>query len=193
MKLILGSSSKPRAELLHEWGFGDFEIVKPDINEKSVRDDDPENLVVMIAEAKADAVMPHVSDDSFVITSDSIAVVGGEIREKPDSKEEAYRWIRELSSGVPLDQVTSVSITRAKDSKRLSAASRGTVVFDPLPDDGIAQFVESGDVFHFAGAYVIEDEPFFSHIQRIEGEYETIVGLPKKLTLAFLKELGYSH
>ena len=60
MKIILGSASPRRAQILKEMGY-EFEVVKPDIDEKAVRDDDPQRLVLALANAKADAVLEQMS------------------------------------------------------------------------------------------------------------------------------------
>jgi len=190
MKLILGSSSAPRKKLLQEWGFA-FEVNAPDVDEKSIRHEDPHELVKLIAEAKAEEVAQRSESDAIIIASDSVTVVGGEIREKPESAEQAYAWIEEMASGVPVRQVTSVAVLRNSDKEIRVDTAEGTVTFNQLQKEAIDQFVESGDVFNFAGAYAIEHKPFEGHVASIEGEYETIVGLPKQLTLSFLKELGY--
>ena len=190
MKLILGSQSKPRQRVLKKMGY-DFEVVVPDIDEKAIRNPDPKKLVIKVANAKADDIIKKVSKEVIVITGDSVTVVNREIREKPETKEQAYTWLKEISQGVRLTQVSSVVVTNTKTNKRVHEAQEASVIFKDLPEQEVKEFVESGDVFNFAGAYAIEFDPFKSSIKELKGEMETIIGLPKELTKKLLKEIEY--
>ncbi|PIR56986.1 MAG: septum formation inhibitor Maf, partial [Parcubacteria group bacterium CG10_big_fil_rev_8_21_14_0_10_41_35] len=117
MKIILGSQSKQRQQILKDMGY-DFEIISPDVDEKSVRDKDPRQLVLKVARLKSDAVAKKADDDSIIIASDSIVLVNGEIREKAKDKEQAYKWLEELSNGVSQTVVTSLVITNTKTGQR---------------------------------------------------------------------------
>jgi septum formation protein len=190
MKLILGSQSKSRKSLLTKMGY-DFEIIVPGIDEKAIRDPDPKKLTIKIANKKADEVIKHTGNDSVVITSDSVVVVNGEIAEKPVSKQEAYSRLTVLSKGIAQTLVSAVVVVNTKTGQRFDGVSKATVIFNPIPEDNIKKFVESGDTFNHAGSFAVE-HPFFSpRIKEIKGEMETIVGLPKKLTEKLLKQSGY--
>ena len=67
MKLILGSSSQPRQQALKDMGY-EFEIIKPEIDEQSIRDQDPRQLVLKLAHAKADDVIKRVKGGAIIIT-----------------------------------------------------------------------------------------------------------------------------
>ena len=188
MKIILGSSSKPRQEILKNLGY-EFEIVKPEVDEKAIRCEDPKELVLKIANAKADDVINKVSGDAIVIASDSITIVNGEIREKPQDKKQAYEWIREISKGVPQTQISSVVVVNTKTGKRLEGVDEASAIFNPIPERDAKEFVESGTVFNHAGAYAIQNPNFKPYIKNINGEMETIMGLPKKLTVQFIDNM----
>ncbi|WVZ26672.1 hypothetical protein V8G54_005216 [Vigna mungo] len=111
-KIILGSSSKARREILSEMGY-EFTIMTADIDEKSIRREKPEDLVMALAEAKADAIVQRLptgggleEDDSttLLITADTVVVYRGIIREKPTSEKEA----REFIKGLQLDRFTTL-------------------------------------------------------------------------------------
>ncbi|XP_059623656.1 uncharacterized protein LOC132266702 isoform X3 [Cornus florida] len=106
-KVILGSSSMARREILSEMGY-EFTIMTADIDEKSIRKEKPEELVMVLAEAKADAILSrlqttgHLEEDAYstlLITADTVVVYEGIIREKPSSKEEARQFIKGYSGG----------------------------------------------------------------------------------------------
>ncbi|XP_050267472.1 uncharacterized protein LOC126712252 [Quercus robur] len=95
-KIILGSSSIPCQKILAEMGY-EFTIMFADIDEKCIRKEKPEDLVMALAEAKAEAILQRLPIGEYVkdvkptllITCDQVVVYEGVIREKPSSKEEA--------------------------------------------------------------------------------------------------------
>ncbi|MBI2409924.1 Maf family protein [Candidatus Kaiserbacteria bacterium] len=100
MKIILGSSSKYRKRVLEENGYK-FGIMIPDIDEKKIRTEDPYELPLMIAEAKAAALIPKIPDPALLITSDQIVVCDRQVYEKPQTEEEARSFLQKYSSGYP--------------------------------------------------------------------------------------------
>uniref|UniRef100_A0A804MV57 Maf-like protein CV_0124 n=1 Tax=Zea mays TaxID=4577 RepID=A0A804MV57_MAIZE len=103
-KLILGSSSVARKHILEEMGL-EFQVMTADIDEKSIRRENPDDLVMVLAEAKADAIMSRLNIDDYqkegsqptlLITSDIVVVHEGIIREKPTTKEEARQFLKGL-------------------------------------------------------------------------------------------------
>ncbi|XP_024038924.1 maf-like protein DDB_G0281937 isoform X6 [Citrus clementina] len=106
VKIILGSSSMPRRKILAEMGY-EFSVMAADIDEKSIRKEKPEDLVMAIAEAKADAIISKLQitdsqlgnvEQTILIVADTVVVYEGVIREKPSSREEARRFIKDPSS-----------------------------------------------------------------------------------------------
>ena len=188
MKIILGSSSPQRQKILKDLGY-EFEVIKPELDESSVRDADPRELVLKLGRAKADDVIRRITEEALVITGDSITVVNGEIREKPKDKEQAYEWIEEMAQGVPQVQVSSVVITNSRTGERKEGVAETSVVFGAMSRDEAKEFVESGIVFSHSGGYAIQKEPFWSHVKAIDGELETIIGMPKTMLLDFLTKI----
>lgn len=189
MKIILGSSSVPRQKILNDLGY-EFTVVKPEINESMIRDPDPKKLVLKLAHAKADDILKKVHEDALIVTGDSVTVVNDEIREKPKDKEQAYQWIEEMSQGVPQTLVSALAVTNTATGKRLTGVDEGTVIFSEIPEDVIRDFVEGGEAFNHAGAFAIQNPIFYNRIKEIQGEFETIAGLPKTLVQKFIKELS---
>ncbi|KAF0910371.1 hypothetical protein E2562_001543 [Oryza meyeriana var. granulata] len=104
-KIVLGSSSPARREILADMGY-EFTVMSPDIDERAIRREKPEELVKALAEAKAEAIkMKLHGDDSararpqptILITSDQVMVSKGMIRERPKSQEEAREFIKGIS------------------------------------------------------------------------------------------------
>ncbi|KAM0876170.1 hypothetical protein ACQ4PT_036338 [Festuca glaucescens] len=108
LRLILGSSSASRRQILSEMGY-QFTLLSADIDEKEIRMEKPEELVVALAHAKADAIlekmtkngmMQEIADSqetTLLITADQVVVHDGVIREKPTTPEEARKFIQGLS------------------------------------------------------------------------------------------------
>ncbi|XP_038983519.1 7-methyl-GTP pyrophosphatase-like isoform X1 [Phoenix dactylifera] len=103
-KVILGSSSASRRRILAEMGYK-FTVMGADIDEKEIRREKPEELVMALAEAKADAIVTRLrsngfkedhTDPTLLITADQVVVHGGMIREKPSGAEEAREFIKGL-------------------------------------------------------------------------------------------------
>lgn len=188
MKIILGSSSVPRQQVLKDLGY-EFEVVKPDLDEKTIRRDNPRDLVLALANAKADNVINKIKEDAIVITADSIVLVGDEIREKPTSKEEAYNFLQEVSDGVPQTLVSALAVVNTATGKRLAGVDEGTVIFAAIPKEDIKEFVESGQTFNHAAGFAIQNPIFYNHIKEIKGEFETIAGISKSLVQKFLKDI----
>lgn len=185
MKIILGSASARRKKILKEMGY-DFDVVSADINEKAIRDDDPEKLTLALANAKADVLISKVQNNSLLITSDLVVVFRGKIVEKPQSKEEAYGVLNAYNHE-PVETVCAVVVTNTKTGKRISGVDRSTVYFNPIPQENIKEFVESGKVFEHAGAFAAENSLFSPYVKKIEGSLESIMGLPKELTYKLIQ------
>ncbi|XP_072151704.1 uncharacterized protein [Setaria viridis] len=134
-KLILGSSSVARKHILEEMGL-EFQVMTADIDEKSIRREDPDDLVMVLAEAKADAIMSRLNiadyqkednQPTLLITSDIVVVHEGIIREKPTTKEEARQFLKGYSGG-HVSTVGSVVVTNLTTGKRLGSLDKAEVV-----------------------------------------------------------------
>uniref|UniRef100_A0A804MV55 Maf-like protein CV_0124 n=1 Tax=Zea mays TaxID=4577 RepID=A0A804MV55_MAIZE len=135
-KLILGSSSVARKHILEEMGL-EFQVMTADIDEKSIRRENPDDLVMVLAEAKADAIMSRLNIDDYqkegsqptlLITSDIVVVHEGIIREKPTTKEEARQFLKGYSGG-HVSTVGSVVVTNLTTGKRLGSLDKAEAIF----------------------------------------------------------------
>ena len=186
MKIILGSASKGRREVLERMGY-DFEIMTAGIDEKAIRDTDPKKLTLRLAHAKADALLSKIFEPALLITSDQVVYWNGNIHEKPESPERARENLKNYVAH-PVETVTAVVVTNTLTKQRLEGIDVAKVVFSPIPDDVIQKTIDEGDVFTRAGGFNIEDPLLQGFIQKIEGEKESIIGLPKTLTEALLQK-----
>jgi septum formation protein len=180
MNLILGSRSEGRKEVLRRMGCR-FKTMAADIDEKSIRDDNPEKLTLLLAHAKADALLPCVAGDAILITSDQVVVCGGIILEKPESKDEARRHLQGYAL-FPAVTITAVVVTNTETKKRSEGVNVAKVVFRPIPSVVIEQLIQCGTILQNAGAFSIEDPLLKGYIVAIEGEPESVMGMPKEMT-----------
>uniref|UniRef100_A0A0R0KST9 Maf-like protein n=1 Tax=Glycine max TaxID=3847 RepID=A0A0R0KST9_SOYBN len=143
-KIILGSSSKARREILAEMGY-EFAIMTADIDEKGIRREKPEDLVMALAEAKADAIVQRLpvggpleedASTTLLITADTVVVYRGVIREKPTSEKEAHEFIKGYS-GSHAAVVGSIVVTNLATGKRCGGWDSAEVYFLEIPDEVI--------------------------------------------------------
>ena len=189
MKIILGSASPRRTQILKEMGY-EFEVVKPDIDEKALRDDDPQRLVLALANAKADAVLEQIRNEpALIITSDQVVSFENQILEKPDSLQNA-RSVLKSYGGNPVHTVTSSVVTNSATGERFAGVDVTTIHFKPFSEELLDSIINdvSVDILNRAGSFAIEHPKFAASTIRVDGELESIMGLPKALTQRLLNQ-----
>ncbi|EFA79291.1 maf family protein [Heterostelium album PN500] len=185
-KIILGSSSVWRKKVLSDHiGIKDFTVMSPDIDEKAIRDTDARKLTMMITQAKTDALLDKVLEPSILICSDQVIVCNNKIREKPVSEEECREYLKSYEK-YPAECIVSVVVVNTKTGKRLAQTEVAVVHFKPLPDELIEKLIEIGDVMYCAGGFTIEH--MTEYVERIDGEMETVMGLPKTMTIDMIRQ-----
>ncbi|KAG4931715.1 hypothetical protein AAZX31_17G237500 [Glycine max] len=194
-KIILGSSSVARRKILSEMGYL-FTIMTADIDEKSIRKETPEDLVMALAEAKANAIISklqtttnqqRVDEPTILIAADTVVVYEGVIREKPTSKEEARQFLKDYS-GRHAATVGSVLVTNLKTGLRKGDSDRVEIYFNEIPDEIIEKLVDEGITLNVAGGLIIEHPLVLPFVKEVVGTTDSVMGLPKALTEKLLKE-----
>lgn len=183
-RLLLVSASPRRRALLAEAGVP-FEVRAVAIDETPHFGEEPAHLAERLAREKA-AAIPEVN--AWTIAADTVVALDGEVFGKPTTPEEATRMLRRLR-GRWHDVLTAVAVRRP-DGTIVSAVERTRVLMRHYNDDEIAAYIASGDPFDKAGAYAIQ-HPGFHPAERIEGRYDTVVGLPVPTTLRLLNDAGW--
>lgn len=181
MKIILGSASKGRQAVLKNAGYR-FEIMHADIDEKKIHHPDPEKLALAVANAKADALVKKISGPAILITADQVVACNNKIYEKPISAEMAREYMRSYAEN-PAVTITAIVVVNTKTGKRAEGTDSATVYFNPIPEYVIDQLIEQGEIFYCAGGFKIEDEQgnLNPYIKRVEGDVNSVTGLPLKL------------
>jgi len=188
LPIILGSSSIHRKRILDSLGIK-FTTLSPDIDEKAIRDPDPSILTRKIARAKADALLAKIDYPAILITSDQVILHNGVIREKPEDEEECREYLRSYRKN-PATCYSSVCVCaapRTNDTVFLEGTGVAVQHFKYLPDDFIEKLIKQGDVLSCAGGFAIE--LMEGYLDKTEGEMETVIGMPKSITLDFVHQL----
>ena len=178
MRIILASQSPRRKKILNQLGLN-FEVIPSSIVESST-ETDPTKLVVELAELKAmDIAMSHA--DSLIIGSDTIVVKGNNILGKPKDKNEASKMLNSLSgiqhyvyTGVALLQ-TDINLNIIKTIKFFVETK---VYFSNIDQNEIDAYIESGSPMDKAGSYGIQDDWGATFVEKIDGDFYNVVGLP---------------
>ena len=173
--MILASQSPRRIELMREAGF-DVDVMPADIDETARAGESPFELVERLARAKAQTVAAtDAAAGETVVAADTIVTLNGEILGKPADEADARRMLRELS-GRTHQVATGVCIVC--DGKAESFVDVTDVTFFKLADEEIEAYVASGETMDKAGAYGIQGIGGRMLVERINGDFYTVVGLP---------------
>ena len=171
--VILASKSPRRQELLKLMGI-DFRIVLKEVDESYPEGLSPAEIALYISEQKAKAFDETISNE-IVITADTIVSINGKILGKPDSEEHAFEILSTLS-GEKHEVITAVSLL--KDHQLKSFYEISEVYFNKLNPEQIRHYISVGQPMDKAGAYGIQEWIGLIGIDKINGSYTNVVGLP---------------
>jgi septum formation protein len=188
MRLILASASPRRAELLNSAGFT-FAVVPADVDEVPLRGEAPESYTLRVARDKARQTADRFrADPAVVIAADTEVVAHGRIFGKPADEADAARMLR-LLSGITHDVLTGVVINAG--AREVAEVVTTRVQFAQLSENEIEWYVRTGEPTGKAGAYAIQG--FGARfIERIEGSWSNVVGLPVATVYRLLREVQWT-
>ncbi|WP_306131034.1 nucleoside triphosphate pyrophosphatase [Roseovarius sp. MMSF_3350] len=184
-KLILGSGSPRRRDLLAQIGVVADDVRPPDIDEPPEKAELPRPYCVRMAREKALAV--EAGADDIVLSADTTVALGRRILGKPEDADEADAFLRKMS-GRRHKVITAVAVRRGARIWERDVVS--DVKMKRLDDDEIAFYLGTGDWRGKAGGYGIQG-PAGAFIPWIQGSFTAIVGLPLKETAGLLLAAGY--
>lgn len=206
MRLILGSESPFRKQLLEDAGY-EFITLPANIDEKAIRDDDPEELVTKLGLAKMDAVIEKLGNDTadtVVITSDQVVVrvIDREILEKPldfsgqPDKTAAALMLMSYANS-PVQTVTSLVVKNLQLPAPMVRVDHCTIYLSRFSDDEIKQMVQDPRIYQACGALPygvpnsIAADIIGQHITKMDGDESSFIGLPIPLLFTLLAAVGY--
>lgn len=184
-KIILGSGSPRRKELL---GGLDIEFTVDTRNtfDEVYSPETPHELIPeVLSQGKSHGFHRELEEGEILMTSDTLVLCEGHVMGKPHSREEAVDMLR-LLSGRSHKVITAVTV---RDNTRMKTVSDTALVhFKSLSDNEIEYYIDNYRPFDKAGAYGIQEWIGYIGIDRIEGSYFTIMGLPVHLAYELLNE-----
>lgn len=183
-QIILASKSPRRQELLKLMDI-DFRVVLKEVDESYPDGLTPAEIAVYIASKKAEAFDEEVNDE-IVLTADTIVAIDSLILGKPESREHAIEMLQRLSGKVH-EVYTGVCLFYKGQYNKFY--DRSEVFFRQLTDEEIISYVDEYEPYDKAGSYGIQQRIGLIGIERINGSYTNVVGLPTEKVYQQLKKL----
>jgi septum formation protein len=184
--LILASASPRRREIIGRLGLP-FLVDASSVDETPYEGEPAGDLAVRLALAKAREVAAR-HDAGLVIGADTVVVRNGHLFGKPRDADEALEMLQALRGG-PHTVITGVAVVRIQDGATRTAAVPATVYMRPYTDQDAMAYVATGEPMDKAGAYGAQGHGR-DLIDRVDGPFLTVVGLPLDELLPLLRELG---
>lgn len=186
MGYVLASRSPRRAALLKMIGITDFLVIPDENSEEAAPGLSPPQTVCGIAQQKAKNVSLFCGADDIIIAADTLVYLDGRPLGKPDSPECAAAMLRELS-GRRHSVYTGVALIGG--AVCLTDAEMTDVYFRDILDSEISAYVETGEPMDKAGAYGAQGRAAV-FVERIEGDFFNVMGLPLCRLSIMLRKLG---
>lgn len=185
-RIVLASKSPRRRQLLEQIGL-EFEIRESEYEEDMAAMADPVELVKFLALNKAKAVAQHYSD-AIVIGADTFVIFDNQFIGKPKDKDDARRMLR-LLSGQTNNIITGFAVIDTATGRVVNGFDRADVTIRELTDEDIENYIETGEPLDKAGAFGIQGVGAVI-VEKVDGDYHNIMGLPLSKIYAILKEFG---
>lgn len=174
-KIILASKSPRRAKLLKQINLS-FKAISAEIDEKIKKNEKPVDAVKRLSAEKLDAVAAKVKE-GIIITADTIVVLDNKIIGKPKDEKDAGKILKRLSGRTHF-VYTGFSIYNLYNGKRITSYEKTAVTFRELNITEIRDYIKTGSPMDKAGAYGIQDDFGAVFVEKINGCYYNVVGLP---------------
>ncbi|MBL7888471.1 MAG: septum formation protein Maf [Bacteroidia bacterium] len=173
-KLILASKSPRRQFLLKELGL-DFEVRTKEVDESFPETLKAQDIPLYLCQKKADAFDEELNDNTIVITADTIVWVEGQVLNKPENYDDAVRMLQ-LLSGKMHEVYTGVCLKSKHKNKSFYALTK--VYFKKLSRQEIDYYINNYHPYDKAGSYGAQEWIGYIAVEKIEGSYFNVMGLP---------------
>lgn len=174
-QVILASKSPRRQYLLKELGIDFKTVVNNNIDEVFSLDLKGADIALHLAKVKADACEQHIRENVLLITADTIVWLEDKVMNKPENFYEAFEMLKDLS-GKKHQVITGVCIRSEEKTVLFDEVTE--VYFKELSEDEIKYYINAFKPYDKAGAYGIQEWIGYIGINRIEGSYFNVMGLP---------------
>lgn len=187
MKVILASQSPRRAALL-DLAKIDFEVMPSRYEEKMKSGMNIEEQAKELAYGKALDVFENTQGDRTIIGADTIVVKNNKVYGKPKDRSDAIRMLRELQGDYHIVYTSlSILIEYHEEYKEYKELCKNIIQVAPMTDAEIIEYVDTETPYDKAGAYAIQS-CFSKYIEKIDGNYMSVIGLPIDKVYKILKE-----
>ena len=173
-ELLLASKSPRRQYLLKELGL-DFEVRTKEVDESFPDNLKAQEIPLYLCEKKANAFDEELKDNTIVITADTIVWINGQVLNKPENFDDAVRMLK-LLSGKMHEVYTGVCLKSKHKTKSFYALTK--VYFKTLTQQEIEFYIKNYNPYDKAGAYGAQEWIGYIAIEKIEGTYFNVMGLP---------------
>jgi septum formation protein len=186
LKILLGSKSPRRQQLLRDMGF-DYTLIQQDTEESYPADLDVEEIAPYLARLKANSISGILREkNEIILTCDTTVICEGKSYEKPIDRDDAIRILSALS-GKTHYVMTAVSLRGI--NVEIEFTEKTFVSLMPMSIEEIIYYIDHYQPFDKAGAYAIQEWIGLNKISKIEGSYSNVVGLPTHRLYVELKKL----
>lgn len=188
MNIVLASGSPRRRELLSMVGLSGFVVIPDDTAEDVPEGLSPEQAVCYIALQKAKNVSRSCGAEDVIIAADTLVYLDGKPFGKPETPENAAEMLRALSGN---RHTVYTGIALLKGGCCVTSTETTDVYFRVIPDQEILAYVSSGEPMDKAGAYAAQGRGAV-FVERIEGDFFNVMGLPLCRLFVMLRDFGVS-
>lgn len=182
--IILASQSPRRQQLLKEI-IDDFSVEIREVDEIYPEHLHDEEIAIYLSKLKSDAFELERPSENLIITADTIVCIDGEVLGKPKGQIDAFNMLKRLN-GRTHSVITGVTIKTLH--KTVSFSDTTNVTFHQLSDEELHYYVDKCHPFDKAGSYGIQEWFGYVGIQKMEGEFYNVMGLPLHLLYRELKK-----
>ena len=184
-KLILASQSPRRQELLKALEVN-FEVRLKPVDESYPDGMQPSEITEYIARKKAAAFHSELKDDEILITGDTLVFKETKALGKPKNAQEATQMLQ-LLSNTRHDVISSVCVTTTKN--QIVTHDKATVYFRAFSEEEILHYINTYEPYDKAGAYGIQEWIGHIALEKLEGSYNTVMGLPTQKLYTLLNQI----
>ncbi len=188
MKIILASQSPRRKELLELMGIKKYEIIVSNLEEKMEEKLPINERIQKLAYQKAEAVFNQTQGERIVIGADTIVEKDNQIYGKPSDKQDAINMLKTFSHS-KVNIITAIAVLIESNGKIIKKTDYdlSEVHIKKMTADEIERYIDTGEAFDKAGAFAVQGK-FCVYIEKINGNYTSILGLPTQKLYDILKE-----
>lgn len=184
IKWILGSGSPRRKELLEGIGVS-FTIRTKDTEEIYPAELAVEAVPAYLAQLKAKALLPDLAENEKVICADTVVILNGEIIGKPIDRNDAINMLTRLSGQT---HTVITGVFAGDQNKQVIASDTTFVTFGELTHEEICSYIDDYRPFDKAGSYGVQEWLGYVAVERLEGSYTNVMGLPTHLVYRIIQD-----